>query len=113
MDDDDPATPVDREHAGPSADVQPFEGTPGGDDLTDNEVAVLELERSWWKYPGAKEAAVIDRFGWTLTRYYQVLDALIDTPAALAYDPVTVNWLRRLRATRRQARMPRTGGNGI
>lgn len=69
---------------------------------------MLEFERSWWKYPGAEETALLERFGWSMTRYYQVLNALIDTPAALAFDPLTVNWLRRLRhqRTAQRQRLP-------
>lgn len=105
MDADPAATAEQPEPRSDRPDIQP--ATPGltaDEDLTADEVAVLELERSWWKYPGAKEAAVRDRFGWTMTRYYQVLNALIDTPAALAYDPLTVNRLRRLRTARQRAR---------
>jgi hypothetical protein len=79
-------------------------------ELTDVEAAVLEFERAFWKYPGAKDTAIHDRFGWTPTRYYQVLNALIDTPAALAADPTTVNRLRRIRAKRQGQRSPRRGG---
>jgi hypothetical protein len=61
------------------------------------EVAILELEGTRCKYPEAKKAAIYDRFGCTPTRYYRVLNALIDTLAALAAAPVTVNRLRRLR----------------
>lgn len=71
-----------------------------GTGLSDVEADVLRLEREFWKYPGAKEATIHDRFGWTPTRYYQVLNALLDTPAALAADPVTVNRLLRLRDKR-------------
>jgi hypothetical protein len=39
-----------------------------------------------------------------MTRYYQVLNALIDTPRALAADPVLVNRLLRLRDERQQQR---------
>ena len=72
--------------------------------LTKVERAMLGLEQAWWKYPGAKEAAVLERFGWSMTRYYQVLTTLIDKPAALESAPVTVNRLRRLREDRRRAR---------
>lgn len=65
---------------------------------------MLGFETSWWKYAGAKESAVRDRFSMSLTRYYQVLNALIDTTAALEHDPVTVNRLRRLRDDRRKSR---------
>lgn len=70
------------------------------DELTDQERSILEFERQWWKYAGAKETAVRERFDMSSTRYYQVLTALIDRPAALAHDPMLVHRLRRLRAAR-------------
>lgn len=68
--------------------------------------AILDLERGWWHHPGAKDAAIRDRLGLSPLRYYQLLGALIDNPAALAHDPVLVNRLRRLRDQRRLARAP-------
>lgn len=72
--------------------------------LTDHETALLELERSWWKYPAAKEAAIYEQFGITPTGYYQQLNALIERPEALEHDPLTVKRLRRLRDQRRAQR---------
>jgi hypothetical protein len=40
----------------------------------------------------------------TPTRYYQVLNALVDSPAALATDPLLVKRLRRVRTARRRGR---------
>ena len=57
--------------------------------------AVLDLEGGFWRYQGAKEAAVRDQLGLSAVRYYQVLARLVDDPAALAYAPMTVNRLRR------------------
>lgn len=74
------------------------------DELTETERALLDFERQWWKYPGAKETAVRDAFEMSSTRYYQVLNALIDRPAALAHDPLLVHRLRRLRAARARQR---------
>jgi Protein of unknown function (DUF3263) len=65
---------------------------------------MLVFERQWWRRPGAKETAIRDRFGMTPTRYYQVLNALVDTPAALATDPLLVTRLRRVRTARRRGR---------
>ena len=48
---------------------------------------MLEFERQWWRLAGAKEQAVADRFGLSPTRYYQLLNGLIDRPAALRADP--------------------------
>jgi len=73
------------------------------DELTDRQRAMLAFERRWWRHPGAKEQAIRDEFGVSPTRYYQMLNALLDTPGALAADPVTVGRLRRLRAARLRA----------
>jgi hypothetical protein len=78
--------------------------------LSERDQAILDFERQWWKYAGAKEQAVRDQFQMSSTRYYQVLNALIDSPAALAHDPLLVRRLRRLRATRQRARSARRLG---
>jgi hypothetical protein len=62
--------------------------------------AVLALERAWFRRPGAKARRVRDELAMPATRYYQLLNALIDRPEALAADPVTVGRLRRLRDLR-------------
>jgi len=80
------------------------------DGLTDREREVLAFERQWWKYAGAKEQAVRDLFGMSATRYYQVLNALIDKPEALVADPMLVKRLRRLRSTRQRTRSARRLG---
>ena len=72
--------------------------------------AILDFERQWWKYAGAKEQAVREKFDMSSTRYYQVLNALIDRPEALAFDPLLVRRLRRLRAARQRARPARRLG---
>ncbi|WP_460886530.1 DUF3263 domain-containing protein [Promicromonospora xylanilytica] len=75
--------------------------------LSDRDREILAFERRWWKYAGAKEEAARELFGLTATRYYQVLNALIDLPAALEHDPMLVTRLRRLRSTRQRARSAR------
>ena len=74
------------------------------DGLTEREREVLAFERQWWKYAGAKETALRDLFDMSATRYYQVLNALIDKQEALVQDPLLVKRLRRLRATRQRNR---------
>ena len=64
----------------------------------------MAFERQWWKFAGAKEQAIRDKFAMSATRYYQVLNALIDQPEALAHDPLLVKRLRRLRASRQRQR---------
>jgi Protein of unknown function (DUF3263) len=77
------------------------DGTPA---LGEREREILAFERRWWKHAGAKEQAIRDRFQLSATRYYKLLNALLDEPAALAHDPVLVQRLRRLRASRTRTR---------
>ena len=72
--------------------------------LTDREQQILAFETKWWKHAGSKEQAIRDTFGLSSTRYYQLLNALLDNPAALAHDPVLIGRLRRLRSTRARTR---------
>ena len=72
--------------------------------LTDRDRAILDFERSWWTLPGPKETAIRDQFELSPTRYYQVLNELIDSSDALDYDPLVVRRLRRMRDRRRRAR---------
>ncbi len=78
--------------------------------LSERDRQILEFERQWWKYAGAKETAVRENFDMSATRYYQVLNALIDRPEALEADPLLVRRLRRLRATRQKQRSARRLG---
>jgi hypothetical protein len=80
------------------------------EELSERDREILNFERQWWKYAGAKEQAVREKFDMSSTRYYQVLNALIDRPEALAFDPLLVRRLRRLRATRQRARSARRLG---
>lgn len=81
-----------------------------GNSLTDRDREMLELERYWWKYAGAKEQAIREKFDLSGTRYYQILNSLIDTEEALAFDPLLVKRLRRLRAQRQRQRSARRLG---
>ncbi len=78
--------------------------------LTRRELDILDFERKWWKYAGAKEEAIRELFDMSATRYYQVLNAVVDKPEALAADPMLVKRLRRLRASRQKARAARRLG---
>lgn len=75
-----------------------------GHGLTDQEARILDFERSWWRFGGAKEEAIREQFDLTATRYYQLLNGLIDRDSALEADPVLVRRLRRLRQQRQEAR---------
>ena len=81
-----------------------------GDQLSDRDQQILAFERQWWKYAGAKEQAIRELFDMSATRYYPVLNALIDRPEALAVDPMLVKRLRRLRSARQRQRSARRLG---
>ena len=86
------------------------EGEVGPDGLSRREHDILAFERQWWKYAGAKEEAIKELFGLSATRYYQVLNALINNPAALSEDPMLIKRLRRLRDQRQRTRSARRLG---
>lgn len=72
--------------------------------LSEREQAMLAFERQWWKYAGAKEQAIREIFGLSSTRYYQVLNQLIEKHEAMRADPMLVKRLRRMRAARQRSR---------
>ncbi|HEU4422150.1 MAG TPA: DUF3263 domain-containing protein [Pilimelia sp.] len=82
---------------------------PGPAQLSERDQQILDFERKWWKHAGSKEQAIRDTFGLSATRYYQLLNGLLDNPAAAEYDAVVVGRLRRLRSTRARTR---GGGSG-
>jgi Protein of unknown function (DUF3263) len=79
-------------------------------ELSARDQEILAFERQWWKYAGAKEQAIRELFDMSATRYYQVLNSLLDSPEALAHDPMLVKRLRRMRASRQRARSARRLG---
>ena len=74
-------------------------------ELTERERAILELERSWWTEPGPKEVAITERLELSTSRYYELLNELLDRPEAEAHDPLVVRRLRRMRDRRRRSRV--------
>jgi hypothetical protein len=73
-------------------------------DLDQRSRDVLDFEREAWKLSVTKERAIRERFGFSPSRYHQVLHRIIDRPEALVYDPMLVRRLRRVREVRRRAR---------
>jgi hypothetical protein len=73
--------------------------------LTDRDKAILEFERSWWTQDGPKEALIHERFELSASRYYQLLNELLERPDAMEHDPLVVRRLRRLRDRSRRARL--------
>jgi hypothetical protein len=83
-----------------------------GADLSDLDRKVLAFERDWVEYAGSKEAAVRERFDLTPTGYHQLLNRLIDLPAAEAHAPRLVRRLRRRRTARQEQRSARRSAAG-
>ncbi|WP_200210741.1 DUF3263 domain-containing protein [Micromonospora coerulea] len=106
-----PAPPAPEQRAGAAADVPAQSGDGAAaaeigpaEGLTERERRILAFEQQWWKHAGAKEQAIRDTFGLSATRYYQLLNGLLDHPAALAAEPVLIGRLRRLRSSRARNR---------
>jgi hypothetical protein len=70
--------------------------------LTNRDMRVLDFEGSWWLYPQPKDRAIKEYLGMSSTRYYQILRRVVDDDAAVAYAPLTVRRLRRLRTMHRE-----------
>jgi hypothetical protein len=78
--------------------------------LSPREQEMLAFERQWWKYAGAKEQAIREIFGMSSTRYYQILNQLLDKQVAMRADPMLVKRLRKMRASRQRTRAARRLG---
>jgi hypothetical protein len=74
--------------------------------------SVLELERRCSAGGRAKTRLIRRDLGLSPTRYHQLLVRAIELPEALAFDPMLVRRLRRLRDARRRARHPRLALHG-
>ena len=94
--------PAPRDAEPTAPDATPAAAPAGG--LTEREEQILAFEAKWWKHAGSKEQAIRDSFDLSSTRYYQLLNGLLDNPLALAHDPMLVGRLRRLRSTRARTR---------
>ena len=79
-------------------------------ELSERDVEMLDFERSWWKHAGVKEQAIRERFDMSATRYYQLLNDLLENPAAMEHDPILVKRLKRLRTYRQRRRVARLLG---
>ena len=73
--------------------------------LDERDRRILDFERESWKLTVAKERAIRERFGFSATRYHQLLNRIVDTPEALAHDPMLVRRIRRVREARRRRRV--------
>lgn len=76
--------------------------------LPERDRRILDFEREWWRHAGAKEEAIRSQFSLPAARYYQLLNAVIDTPEAVRHDPMLVRRLQRARDARTSARSAHT-----
>lgn len=65
--------------------------------LSEFDQQVLAFMRRSYKYKGARDLAIQQQFDLTAVQFFQHLNHLLDTEAALAHDPILVNRLRRNR----------------
>jgi hypothetical protein len=79
-------------------------------DLSEKEIGILDFERSWWKHAGVKEQAIKEHFDISATKYYQLLNELLEKPEASEHDPILVKRLRRIRSYRQRQRVARLLG---
>jgi len=77
-------------------------------ELTERDLAILAFEKKWWRSAGAKEEAIRAEFALSAARYYQLLAVLIDSPRAIAHDPMLIKRLQRMREARASARAGRS-----
>jgi hypothetical protein len=75
--------------------------------LSDLDREILAFEEDWVTHAGAKDTAVREKFDLTPAGYHQLLNRIIDNPAAEAHAPRLVRRLRRLRAARQEQRAAR------
>jgi hypothetical protein len=78
--------------------------------LGERDLEIIDFEREWWKYGGAKETAIRERFDLSTVEYYQRLNWIIDQPRAVDHDPLLVRRLKRTRRARQRRRSSRRLG---
>ena len=76
-------------------------------ELTGQQQRILDFERQWWKYAGAKAGEIERQLGLSPVAYYRQLNEVIDLPAAMEHDPTLVRRLQRARTLRRRRRAGR------
>lgn len=72
--------------------------------MTDEQIAILAIERRFYRHASSKEQAVLEELGLTPIQYYMRLNKLIDNPEAIAAEPVLIARLRRIRDSRAKIR---------
>ncbi|GAA1060228.1 DUF3263 domain-containing protein [Agromyces bracchium] len=78
------------------------------DGLDEAQRAILAFESRSWRDPARKADAIREELGLSAARYYRLLGTLVDSPAALRFDPMLIGRLQRQRDARAQSRARRT-----
>jgi hypothetical protein len=73
--------------------------------LTLQDMAMLDLASENFKHAGSLDTAAIERFDMTPTRYWQEINRLIRTEAAVAYRPQVVAQLSTRHRPRKRTAM--------
>lgn len=69
--------------------------------LGERDRLILDIERGWWLDGRSKTEVVRSRLRLSLTRYNQLLGALVEQREAEEYDPLVVRRLRRAKQQKR------------
>jgi hypothetical protein len=76
--------------------------TDGSPTLSERDQAVIQFESSWFTLDEHRYDAIRSRFACSVEEYNLEVNRVIDHPAALEFDPLTVRRLRRHRERRRR-----------
>jgi hypothetical protein len=76
--------------------------TDGSRPLSERDQAIISFESSWFTLDEPRHSAIRARFACSVEEYNLEVNRVIDLPAAMDFDPLTVRRLRRHRERRRR-----------
>lgn len=65
--------------------------------LSELDQRILQFMKKDFKYKGARDLAIKQEFDLNAIEFFHRVNTLIDTEAALAYDPILIGQLRKAR----------------
>lgn len=72
--------------------------------MTDDERTAIRLAAAHYRYPAVRDQHALEQLGLSATRYWALVNRLIDRPDVEAEMPMETHRLRRLRDQRRGRR---------
>jgi hypothetical protein len=75
--------------------------------MTVREHQAIRLAAATYRYPGARDTAILEQLGWSPTVFWAVVHALIERPDVITEYPMECRRLQRLRDARRRQRSGR------